>query len=139
MSEPHPVDIHVGKRIRKLRELRGFSQEKLAEALGITFQQIQKYENGTNRAGASRLYQLGKALNVAPAVFFEGYPPCVRQPNSGERDILSLSDLEGRDALRLVRAFVSIEDDTTRMRVLKLTEAVAELNASKSGGGKPSP
>jgi transcriptional regulator with XRE-family HTH domain len=71
---PDPIDRHVGSRVRMQRVLLKMSQEKLGEALGLTFQQIQKYEKGTNRIGASRLQQISKSLNVPPSFFFEGAP-----------------------------------------------------------------
>lgn len=71
-NKPHPVDVHVGTRIRQQRTLLGMSQSKLAEAVGLTFQQIQKYEKGSNRIGASRMWQFAQALGVPVASFFEG-------------------------------------------------------------------
>lgn len=73
-NTPHPVDKHVGAAVRRERTLRGMSQSKLAEAVGITFQQVQKYENGSNRIGASRMWQFAQALGVPVASFFEGLP-----------------------------------------------------------------
>lgn len=74
-ATPDPVDIHVGARLRMRRAMVGFSQERLAEAVGLTFQQVQKYERGTNRVSASRLYQFGKVLDVPVGYFFEQYSP----------------------------------------------------------------
>src|ERR1700756_2733344 len=71
---PNPIDIHVGSRVRFRRMLLGMSQEKLGEKLGLTFQQVQKYEKGINRIGASRLQQISRTLDVPPAYFFEGAP-----------------------------------------------------------------
>ena len=71
---PNPIDMHVGSRVRMRRILIGMSQEKLGDALGLTFQQVQKYEKGTNRIGASRLQQIAKALDVVPSFFFDGMP-----------------------------------------------------------------
>ena len=72
---PHPVDVHVGTRVRLRRTLLGMSQEKLGEAIGLTFQQVQKYERGTNRIGASRLYELSRVLDVPVGFFFEEIDP----------------------------------------------------------------
>ncbi|MGH6853068.1 MAG: helix-turn-helix domain-containing protein, partial [Methylocella sp.] len=71
---PNPIDRHVGGRVRMRRVMLGMSQEKLGDALGLTFQQVQKYEKGTNRIGASRLQQISRTLDVPPAFFFEGAP-----------------------------------------------------------------
>src|ERR1700722_11098995 len=71
---PNPIDRHVGSRVRMRRVILGMSQEKLGEALGLTFQQVQKYEKGANRIGASRLQQISRTLDVPPAFFFEGAP-----------------------------------------------------------------
>src|SRR6476469_7538175 len=79
---PNPIDRHVGSRVRMRRVLLGMSQEKLGEALGLTFQQVQKYEKGTNRIGASRLQQSSQSLNVPPAFFFEGAPVSESQVNT---------------------------------------------------------
>lgn len=69
---PHPVDIHVGKRIKEIRTVRGLTQSNVADHLGISFQQLQKYETGANRVSASRMFELSKLLNITPAFFFEG-------------------------------------------------------------------
>lgn len=69
---PHPVDVHVGARLREARKQRGFSQQTLAKSLDVTFQQLQKYENASNRISASKLYEVSKALNVDPGWFFDG-------------------------------------------------------------------
>ncbi|MBL4614923.1 MAG: helix-turn-helix transcriptional regulator, partial [Magnetovibrio sp.] len=74
LGTPRPVDVHVGARLRQRRTLLGMSQEKLGEAVGLTFQQIQKYERGANRIGASRLYQLSNVLDVSVSYFFEEMP-----------------------------------------------------------------
>src|SRR5579883_1633291 len=76
-SRPSPIDVHVGSRIRLRRTLMGMSQERLGEALGLTFQQVQKYERGVNRVGASRLYDLSRVLDVPISFFFDDMPPAV--------------------------------------------------------------
>ena len=85
-SKPNPVDIHVGSRIRLRRTLLGMSQEKLGSAISLTFQQVQKYERGTNRVGSSRLYQLAKVLNVPVSFFFDDMAAAVAgaKPGFGE-------------------------------------------------------
>src|SRR6201993_2349394 len=75
---PNPIDVHVGQRVRQRRTLLGMSQEKLAEAIGLTFQQVQKYERGANRVGSSRLFDLSRVLDVAVSYFFEDMAPGVQ-------------------------------------------------------------
>ncbi|WP_107988501.1 helix-turn-helix domain-containing protein [Breoghania corrubedonensis] len=125
---PNPVDVHVGSRIRLRRMMLGMSQEKLGEHLGITFQQIQKYEKGTNRVGASRLQHIATILNVPISFFFEDAPGvgedqpgfAESQPTSYVVDFLSSSE-----GLALNRAFVRIEDSRVRRRIVDLVRAVA--------------
>ncbi|HEY8212565.1 MAG: helix-turn-helix domain-containing protein [Methylocystis sp.] len=128
---PDPIDRHVGSRVRMQRVLMKMSQEKLGEALGITFQQVQKYEKGTNRIGASRLQQISKTLNVPPSFFFEGAPTGGTLPqsdgfaeeNSSQYVVDFLSTSEG---LHLNRAFARIRDPKVRKRVLDLVTTLAE-------------
>jgi transcriptional regulator with XRE-family HTH domain len=120
----HPVDRHVGVRIRQARKARGVSQERLAELLEITFQQVQKYERGVNRVSASRLWLISEALDVAPAYFFEGLseqsrkgaalPALLESPEGAEltRLVLALPRRKRRLALELIRAIASWEDDS---------------------------
>jgi len=125
----HPVDVHVGSRVRLRRTLLGMSQEKLGQTLGLSFQQIQKYERGTNRMGSSRLYQLGRILGVPVSFFFEDMPPEAmdRSPSSGEK---KLSDaiqqkLSTRETLELARAYYRIEDPDVRRRVFDLVKSLS--------------
>ena len=128
---PNPIDKHVGSRVRMRRMLLRMSQEKLGEALNLTFQQVQKYEKGTNRIGASRLQQIAKTLSVPPAFFFEGVPafdedagttgPAVAE-NSSAYIVDFLSTTEG---LLLNRAFARIQDAKVRKRLLDLVTALA--------------
>jgi transcriptional regulator with XRE-family HTH domain len=126
---PNPIDRHVGARLRLRRMMIGMSQEKLGDALDITFQQIQKYEKGANRIGASRLQQLARVLNVQPAFFFEDAPAgevvsgSFAEPSSSAYVIDFLSSAEG---LQLNRAFASIRDPNVRKRVLELVCSLAE-------------
>jgi transcriptional regulator with XRE-family HTH domain len=83
-DQPHPTDVHVGRRIRLRRRAEGLSQEKLADGLGLTFQQVQKYERGANRVSASKLHQIGEALGVSVGWFFEGLEGPEGGPDSGE-------------------------------------------------------
>lgn len=130
---PNPIDKHVGSRVRMRRVLLGMSQEKLGEALGLTFQQVQKYEKGTNRIGASRLQQISKSLNVPPAYFFEGAPSFdsaspeaythSAAAEAGSAYVVDfISTMEG---LHLNRAFARIKDPKVRKRVVDLIVAIA--------------
>jgi transcriptional regulator with XRE-family HTH domain len=127
-KQPNPIDIHVGSRVRLRRMMLGMSQEKLGEALGITFQQIQKYEKGTNRIGASRLQHIARVLSVPVSFFFEDAPGGPAQPagmaesNSAQYVVDFLSSSEG---LQLNKAFVRIKDAKLRRKILDLVRAVA--------------
>jgi transcriptional regulator with XRE-family HTH domain len=130
---PNPIDRHVGSRVRMRRVMRGMSQEKLGEALGLTFQQVQKYEKGTNRIGASRLQQISRTLDVPPAFFFEGAPSFEAIANSEPRrmgvaeahtpyvaDFLSTAE-----GLQLNMAFARIHDPKIRKRIVDLVSSLA--------------
>src|SRR5208283_2857403 len=128
---PNPTDKHVGSRVRMRRMMLGMSQEKLGDALGLTFQQVQKYEKGTNRIGASRLQQISQILQVPVAFFFEGAPdvPMAGSLESGANDAPSptyVSDfLATSDGLALTKAFMRIEDAKLRRRIVDLVEQIA--------------
>lgn len=122
---PNPVDVHVGARVRMRRMLVGMSQEKLGESLGLTFQQVQKYEKGSNRIGASRLYQIGSVLGVPIEFFFEGLErdQAADGADHGARfDTELLSSAEG---IQLNSAFFAISDPRLRKRLLDLVKAMA--------------
>jgi transcriptional regulator with XRE-family HTH domain len=127
-KKPNPIDIHVGSRIRLRRTMLGMSQEKLGESLGITFQQIQKYEKGTNRVGASRLQNISSILNVPVSFFFEDAPgdggvgSGMSEPSSSNYVVDFLSSSEG---LQLNRAFVKISDAKVRRKLVDLVKALA--------------
>ena len=128
-SIPDPVDIHVGSRVRFRRTLLGMSQEKLGLAVGLTFQQIQKYERGANRIGSSRLFQFAQVLGVPVSFFFDDMPekivnsqPVV-SPSYSEK--FSQDQFVRRETLELVRAYYKIQNPLVRKRVLELTKAVA--------------
>lgn len=126
-SKPHPVDVHVGSRVRLRRTLLGMSQEKLGEAVNLTFQQIQKYERGTNRIGASRLYQLARVLDVREQYFFEDMPAEGRgkglaHPKQEEYE--SEDQLSRRETLELVRAYYRIHDQAIRKRIFEMIKAI---------------
>lgn len=127
-KKPNPIDIHVGGRIRLRRNMLGMSQERLGESLGITFQQIQKYEKGTNRVGASRLQAIASILEVPVAFFFEDAPgggvsPGLSEENSTTYVVDFLSSTEG---LQLNRAFVRIADPKVRRKIIDLVRTLAD-------------
>ena len=130
---PNPVDKYVGSRVRMRRIMLGMSQEKLGEALGLTFQQVQKYEKGTNRIGASRLQQISEILQVPVSFFFEGGPSGPNtlagfdeaQSPSYVSDFLATSE-----GLALTRAFTRITDPKLRRSIVELVEQMAAREAS---------
>ncbi|MFG1464897.1 helix-turn-helix transcriptional regulator [Xanthobacter sp. DSM 24535] len=125
---PNPIDKYVGSRVRMRRMMVGMSQEKLGESLGITFQQIQKYEKGTNRIGASRLQQISLVLSVPVAFFFEGAPSLTTDSEGfGEAHSPAyVSDfLATSDGLVLTRNFMRISDAKIRRRIVELVTAIA--------------
>src|SRR5258708_30408668 len=125
---PNPIDKHVGSRVRMRRMMLSMSQEKLGGALGLTFQQVQKYEKGTNRIGASRLQQISHILQVPVAFFFEG-APSDHPPADGMSVAPSptyVSDfLATSDGLALTKAFMEIKEPKLRRRIVDLVEEIA--------------
>ena len=126
---PNPTDRHVGARVRMRRMMLSMSQEKLGDALGLTFQQVQKYEKGANRIGASRLQQIAHILQVPVSFFFEGAPSVPgHQPPDGFADAPSpsyVSDfLATSDGLALTKAFMGIKDAKLRRRIVDLVEQI---------------
>ena len=128
-KKPNPIDIHVGSRIRLRRNMLGMSQEKLGENLGITFQQIQKYEKGTNRVGASRLQAIASILGVPVAFFFEDAPGQEASGNRGFAEDSSMSfavEFCGSpEGLQLNRAFVKITDMKVRRKIIELVKTLS--------------
>ena len=128
VKRPDPVDIEVGHRIRIERLARGLSQTALANQLGVTFQQVQKYEKGTNRIGASRLQQIAHILQVPVAFFFEDAPRQLERLDE-TRDAPSASYvsefLASTEGLSLTRAFMRIDEPKLRRRIVDLVEAIA--------------
>ena len=131
---PNPIDRHVGSRVRMRRILLGMSQEKLGEALGLTFQQVQKYEKGTNRIGASRLQQISRTLDVPPAFFFEGAPSfeAIAKSEPGPMGVAEGSNapyvadfLATAEGLHLNLAFARIHDPKIRKRIVDLVASLA--------------
>ena len=132
---PSPIDVHVGTRVRLRRTLLGMSQEKLGQAIGLTFQQVQKYERGANRIGASRLYDLSRVLNVPVSFFFDDLPAEVEangfSPSQGFRDEATgdANPMAKRETLELVRAYYKINEPRVRKRIFELTKALARVSA----------
>jgi transcriptional regulator with XRE-family HTH domain len=134
-GRPSPIDVHVGSRIRLRRTLLGMSQERLGEALGLTFQQVQKYERGVNRVGASRLFDLSRVLDVPISFFFDDMPdslasaygsPTSRRTTgfSDQHDSFADDTLNRRETLELVRAYYRITDPAVRKRVFDLIKSM---------------
>ncbi len=121
---PHPVDVHVGKRVRHRRWLVGMTQQQLAESVGIKFQQIQKYETGANRVSASRLWDIADALDVDVSFFFEG----LASENPAREDSSPVpSDLLGdKEALDLVRSYYAIPENQRR-RLFDLARVLSDV------------
>ena len=136
-SVPNPIDVHVGKRVRLRRTLLGLSQEKLGLALGLTFQQVQKYERGVNRISSSRLYHLSQILDVPVAFFFDEMPALEEGAAPGMREgpakPYEPDPLVKRETLELVRAYYRITDRAARKRLFELTKAIANLASRKAG------
>ena len=126
---PNPIDIHVGSRIRLRRNMISMSQEKLGEALGITFQQIQKYEKGTNRVGASRLQQISNVLGVPVSFFFEDAPgeaPAAGGMAEASSSAYVVDFLSSSEGLQLNRAFARISDAKVRRKIIELVRTLAD-------------
>lgn len=125
-KKPNPIDIHVGGRVRMRRMILGMSQERLGEQLGITFQQIQKYEKGTNRIGASRLQNIAAVLSVPVSYFFENAPSHSGAPGFADSDGSYVNDFQPTsETIQLNRAFVRIGDPKIRRRILELVRSLA--------------
>ncbi|MDE2514794.1 MAG: helix-turn-helix transcriptional regulator [Rhodospirillales bacterium] len=139
-SRPSPIDVHVGSRIRLRRTLLGMSQERLGEALGLTFQQVQKYERGVNRVGASRLFDLSRVLDVPISFFFDDMPDNIASSfggglprrTAGIQEIPEASaddSLNRRETLELVRAYYRITDPSIRKKVFDLIKSMGPVEA----------
>ena len=136
---PHPVDVHVGKRIRLQRTLLGYSQEHLAHGLSVTFQQVQKYERGSNRVSASRLWDISQLLEVDISYFFDDMSS-LTQSNSPrqiafsdariEIEIQNNDPMTRRETLELVRTYYSVESAQLRKRIAEIVRAIAQTVTS---------
>ncbi|HEX4259716.1 MAG TPA: helix-turn-helix transcriptional regulator [Acetobacteraceae bacterium] len=131
-----PIDAHVGTRIRLRRTLLGMSQERLGDALGLTFQQVQKYERGINRVGASRLFDLSRVLDVPISFFFEDIPAPMAEHHRNRAAMAGFAEtqeglgaadetMNRRETLELVRAYYRISDPAVRKRVFDLIKSMA--------------
>ncbi|WP_204115720.1 helix-turn-helix domain-containing protein [Shimia biformata] len=118
----HPVDVHVGKRIRQRRWLTGMTQQQLAQQVGIKFQQIQKYETGANRVSASRLWDIADALDVPVSFFFEG----LEKDDAGETTAVPADLMGDKEALDLVRSYYSIPENQRR-RLFELARVLSDV------------
>jgi transcriptional regulator with XRE-family HTH domain len=132
-AAPHPTDVRVGEQLRRQRTLLGMSQERLGSLLGVTYQQIQKYERGINRVGSSRLHELARILGVPVSYFFTELGAAA-EPGLAETPAPFLLDgpqeggeVDRRETLELVRAFNRIDDPQVRRRVLELARALAAV------------
>lgn len=143
---PDPMDIHVGKRLKARRTLLGLSQEKLADSVGLTFQQIQKYERGANRISASRLHQLCEILDVTVNYFFESFvDPNDKKQAAKDLNSYGMSDntqeafgydssediLYSKESLELLRVYYSVKDSSARKDLMKVIKNMAENLSQK--------
>lgn len=129
-TKPNPIDIHVGTRVRLRRTMLGLSQEKLGDSLGITFQQIQKYEKGSNRIGASRLQKLSEILKTPISFFFEDAPSSEKTMVGGLSEADSpnylVDFLSTSEGLQLNKAFANIKDPKVRKKIIDLVCSLAD-------------
>ena len=128
-KRPHPVDVHVGGRIRMRRVLLSMSQEKLGDQLGLTFQQVQKYEKGSNRIGASRLWELSRILDVPISFFYEGAIDADAQDEGsgkpGQNEYV-MNFVHSSEGLNMIRHFVKIEDANVRRSIVLMIKSLAD-------------
>jgi len=130
-KQANPIDIQVGNRVRIRRMLIGMSQERLGDLLGLTFQQVQKYEKGVNRIGAGRLFEVSRILNVPIGFFYEGVNT---QPGAGEPEGAPpvMEFVSSGEGLQLSLAFMKIKDAKVRKRMLDLVKSLAEEEEQRS-------
>jgi len=134
-DRPHPIDVHVGSRVRLRRNMLSLSQEKLGEAIGLTFQQVQKYERGANRIGASRLFELSQVLDVPVDFFYDETDP-VRAPAipagfaESPQEGFDSDPLRRRETVELIGAYYAIDDAAVRRRLFDLAKALAAGGSS---------
>lgn len=124
-TNPNPIDKHVGSRVRMRRLMLGMSQEKLADGIGLTFQQVQKYEKGTNRMGSSRLQQIANILGVPVTFFFEGAPGQPKIDAKAPSPAYVNEFLSTSDGLALTKAFMEVKNAKLRRSIVNFVEEVA--------------
>ena len=130
-KQANPIDVQVGNRVRIRRMLIGMSQERLGDLLGLTFQQVQKYEKGVNRIGAGRLFEMARILNVPVDFFYEGMNST--QPGTAEGEGAPVMEfVSSGEGMQLSLAFMKIKDAKVRKRVLDLVKSLAEEEAQKA-------
>jgi transcriptional regulator with XRE-family HTH domain len=136
--ESMPIDVHVGARVRMRRKMLGFSQQALAEILGITFQQVQKYERGANRIGASRLHELSKALDAPVAFFFDDADPVYAPPSSDAPDVTEVEGdpLKREETIDLVDSYYQIGEERARRCLFNVARVLAGDQHTR-GRGRP--
>ena len=145
VARPNPIDVHVGTRVRLRRTLLGMSQEKLGEALGLTFQQVQKYERGANRIGSGRLFHLAKVLDVPVSFFFDDlpegqgglFPTSFSGMSETPVESFEAEAMSRRETLELVRAYYRIADAGVRKRVFELVKSIAGPAPDRKRRGRP--
>ena len=148
MPRSHPVDAHVGSRMRQRRSLLGMSQTKVGDAVGLTFQQIQKYERGSNRISSSRLFEFAKVLDVAVSYFFDEMPsnalagrPMSGRGRKGFGEVGTPFEQEKdplikRETLELVRAYYKVREARVRKRIFEMVKAVGAASHAEALGGR---
>lgn len=126
-KKANPIDVQVGNRVRIRRMLMGMSQERLGDTLGLTFQQIQKYEKGINRIGAGRLFEIARILGVSIDYFYDGVSAATEEPAEGTPPVMAF--VSSGEGLQLSLAFMKIRDPKVRKRVLDLVKSLSEEEA----------
>ena len=151
MKRPHPVDVHVGARLRQRRTLLGLTQNKLSDAVGLTFQQIQKYEAGLVRMNSSRLFEFAEVLNVPVSYFFDEIPATAlvdrvtswqgAKANGSSVDPFELEKdpLAKRETVELMRAYYKIREARVRKRIFAMVKAVGAASPTEVRGGRKAP
>lgn len=128
---PNPIDVHVGSRLRMRRMLVGMSQEKLGEHLDLTFQQVQKYEKGSNRISASRLFEMARILDVPVQFFFDDMPGKPAAGFAESSDSFQMTDfLTSSDGAQLIRAFAEIKSPEVRRKVIDLVKSISSTSGN---------
>ena len=139
-KSPHPIDKHVGSRIRMRRALLGMTQQRLADSLSLTFQQVQKYEKGTNRVSASRLQQIATLLGVEVGFFYEGAGQVPGGSSALDRQSALLAEVSSSsEGVRLINSFARISDQVVRRRLAALAESLAQMSLGEASLEPPEP